>query len=47
MSDKNPPTYEVVELSFEEAVLLLSSEQERYDTIFTKTSEKLMEFIAA
>ena len=47
MKDKNLPTYDVEELSFEEAVLLLSSEQERYDAIFTKTSEKLMELIAA
>lgn len=47
MKEKVPPTYDVQELSFEEAVLLLSSEQERYDTIFTKTSEKLMELIAA
>jgi len=47
MKEKNPPTYDVQELSFEEAVLLLSSEQERYDAIFTKTSEKLMELIAA
>ena len=47
MNDKNLPTYDVEELSFEEAVLLLSSEEERYDAVFTRTSEKLMELLAA
>lgn len=44
----NPlPEYEVEELSLEEAVLMLATEQEKHTTDFSKTSEQLFEKFAA
>lgn len=46
MFEQTIPVYEVEELSFEEAVLALSSEQERYETDYSKSSERLLELCA-
>ena len=41
------PMYEVQELSLEEAVLMLATEEEKQTTDFSKTSEQLIEKFAA
>lgn len=38
--------YEVKELSFEEDVLLLSTEEEKYSTNYSRASERLIEKFA-
>lgn len=46
MFEQTIPVYEVEELSLEEAVLALSSEQERYEADYSKSSERLLELCA-
>lgn len=46
MYETTIPVYEVKELSLEEAVLALSSEEERYEADYSKTSERLLEACA-
>lgn len=41
------PMYEVEELSLEEAVLLLATDEEKQSTDYRKTSEQLLEKFAA
>lgn len=41
------PGYEVEELTLEQAVLLLASEEEKKTTDYSKTSERLIEKFAA
>ncbi|MDH5180933.1 MAG: hypothetical protein OEZ39_07590 [Gammaproteobacteria bacterium] len=42
MSTTAIPVYEVEELSFEEAVLAVSSDEERYQADYRKSSERLL-----
>ena len=46
MSEENPPLYEVEELSLEDAILLMASEQEKYQTDYSATSMRLMQLVA-
>jgi len=46
MQDETIPLYEVQELSLEEAILALASEQEKQQTIYTRASERFMELVA-
>ena len=41
------PSYEVEEISLEEAVLLLATEDEKQKTDYSKTSAKVIEYLAA
>lgn len=41
------PKYEVEELTFEQAVLLLATEEEKHNTDYTKASERLIDTYAA
>lgn len=41
------PMYEVEELSLEEAVLLMASEEEKQKTDYSKSSARLIEYLAA
>ena len=41
------PEYDVEELSLEEAVLLLATEEEKHNTDYSKASERLIETYAA
>lgn len=41
------PQYEVEEISLEEAVLLLATEEEKQRTDFSKTSARVIEYLAA
>jgi len=41
------PGYEVVELTLEQAVLMLASEEEKLTTDYSKASERLLESLAA
>ena len=41
------PMYEVKELSLEEAVLLMASEEEKQKTDYSKSSARLIEYLAA
>ncbi len=41
------PMYEVKELSLEEAILLLATEEEKTTTDYSKTSARLIEQLAA
>ena len=43
----NLPLYEVKELSLEEAVLLLATEEEKQMTDYSKSSARLIEHLAA
>lgn len=40
------PEYEVQELTFEQAVLLLATEEEKYQTDYSRASERLIETYA-
>lgn len=46
MSEESIPMYEVEELSLEEAVLALATEEERYEADFRKSSERLLNLVA-
>ena len=39
--------YEVEEISLEQAVLLLATEEEKINTDYSKTSAKVVEYLAA
>lgn len=41
------PEYEVLELTLEQAVLMLASEEEKQSTDYSKASERLLESFAA
>jgi hypothetical protein len=41
------PLYEVKELSLEEAVLLMATEEEKQQTDYSKSSARLIEHLAA
>lgn len=47
MQETPPPIYEVEELSIEEAVLLLATEEEKQQTVYTKTSARLLHEMCA
>jgi len=46
MQDETIPLYDVEELSLEEAILALASEQEKQQTVYTRASERFMELVA-
>jgi len=41
------PEYDVEEISLEQAVLLLATEEEKINTDFSKTSARVIEYLAA
>ena len=41
MNEEDIPLYEVEELSLEDAILLLASDQEKYQTDYSATSERI------
>ncbi|MGD8782811.1 MAG: hypothetical protein PVG75_00155 [Thioalkalispiraceae bacterium] len=41
------PMYDVEEISLEEAVLLLATEEEKQRTDYSKTSARVVEYLAA
>ena len=45
MNEENIPLYEVEELSLEDAILLMASEQEKYQTDYSATSERIMQLV--
>lgn len=47
MHEDSIPVYEVEELTLEQAILALASEQEKQQTIYTAASERLMELLVA
>ena len=46
MTESDIPVYEVEELTLEEAILAIASEQEKQQTIFTESSERLLQWVA-
>ncbi|MGW8229122.1 MAG: hypothetical protein ACWGOW_09480 [Gammaproteobacteria bacterium] len=46
MTEENPPLYEIEELSLEDAILLMATEQEKYQTDYSVTSMRLMQLLA-
>lgn len=46
MQDDTIPLYEVEELTLEEALLALASEQEKQQTVYTQASERLLQLVA-
>lgn len=46
MTEETIPVYEVEELSLEEALLALASEQEKDQTVYNQASERLMQLVA-
>ncbi|MDX1824021.1 MAG: hypothetical protein R3354_04850 [Thiohalomonadales bacterium] len=46
MEQENLPLYEVEELSLEDAILAMATEQEKYQTDYSATSERLMQLVA-
>lgn len=42
----NIPVYEVQELSLEQAILLIASEQEKEQTIYRKSAERMLKLCA-
>lgn len=47
IAPEHPPEYEVEELTFEQAVLLLATEEEKHNTDYSRASERLIETYAA
>ncbi len=43
MNEEELPLYEVEELSLEDAILLMATEQEKYQADFTRSSERLLQ----
>lgn len=41
-----PPVYEVTELSLEQAILLMASEQEKERTIYKESAERMLKLCA-
>ncbi len=46
MTEETIPVYDVEELSLEEALLALASEQEKDQTVYSQASERLMQVVA-
>lgn len=46
MENTELPVYEVQEVTLEEAILMMASEREKYETIYTETSERLLKMCA-
>jgi hypothetical protein len=46
MNEIELPTYDVEEVSLEEAILMLATEQEKFETVYTETSERIMKMCA-
>jgi hypothetical protein len=46
MNEENIPLYEVEELSLEDAILLMATEQEKYQTDYSATSDRIMHLVA-
>ncbi len=47
MNEKNTlPLYEVQEVSLEQAILLMASEEEKEQTIYRESAEKIMQLVA-
>jgi hypothetical protein len=46
MNEEEIPLYDVEELSLEDAILLLASEQEKYLTDYSASSERLLQLVA-
>ncbi len=44
--EDNIPLYEVEELSLEDAILLIASEQEKYQTDYSAASERILHLVA-
>ena len=40
------PVYEVIEVSLEQAILLIASEKEKKETIFKKSAERMLQLCA-
>ncbi len=47
MNEPVLPMYQVEELSLEEAVLLMASEEEKEKTDYSKSSARLIQYLAA
>ncbi len=46
MNNEELPLYEVEEVSLEEAILMLASEDEKYRADYRESSERLLQFVA-
>jgi hypothetical protein len=46
MNEEQLPLYQVEEVSLEDAILMLATEQEKYQTDYTATAERFLEFVA-
>lgn len=46
MNEEDIPLYEVEELSLEDAILLMASEKEKYQTDYSATSERFLHLVA-
>ena len=47
MNEKDTlPLYEVQEVSLEQAILLMASEEEKEQTIYRESAEKIMQLVA-
>jgi hypothetical protein len=46
MKEETVPLYEVEELTVSEAILLMASEQEKYQADFQASSDRLMQLVA-
>jgi len=46
MNEEQLPLYDVEELSLEDAILLLATEQEKYQADYRATTERVLEYVA-
>ena len=46
MNNMELPIYDVQEVTLEEAILLLATEEEKFETIYTETSERVLKMCA-
>ena len=46
MNEVELPTYDVEEVTLEEAILMMATDQENFEAIYTQTSESVLEMCA-
>ena len=46
MNEVELPTYDVEEVTLEEAILMLATDQEKFEAVYTQTSERVLQMCA-
>lgn len=46
MNDIELPVYDVEEVTLEEAILMLATDEEKFEAVYTETSERILKMCA-